>query len=190
MLLSLEYYMGEILKRLPIVLLAGIVCAFILRKEGRRLISCRSMVLILVVCYMAGLLSVTALPSGLWSDIWYRLRFHHDSGIRYHFFTFNYSLRLNFWKDMGVENWGNLALFVPLGLFLPLLWKKAQGWRTPALGLGLSLLIEFIQLFIDRGCDVNDLILNTMGAAAGFLLFLLLRAFFPRLVEKCREREL
>lgn len=41
-----------------------------------------------------------------------------------------------------------------------------------ALGFGLSLLVESIQLVFKVGCfDVDDLILNTLGAAIGYMLF-------------------
>lgn len=190
LLISLQYYMGEVLGRMPAVLLAGIICILVLRQRGKRLTSCRSVVMILFVCYMAGLLSLTALPNGLWTDIWYRLRFHHDSGIRYRFFTFEYNLIPDFWRNFGVENLSNLLLYVPFGFFVPLLWKKVQGWRTPALGFALCLCIEVIQLVIGRSLDANDLILNTAGAAVGYLVFLLFQAILPHFVKKCQEAEL
>lgn len=171
-------------------MLAGIICILVLRKKGKGLTSCRSVVMVLFVCYMAGLLSLTALPNGLWTDIWYRLRYHHDSGIRYHFFTFEYNLIPDFWRDFGMEGLGNLLLYIPFGLFVPLLWNKAKGWRTPVLGFVLCLSIETIQLFIDRSLDANDLILNTAGAAVGYGLFALLRLVLPNFVEKCQKTEL
>ena len=190
LLVSLEYYLGEILARLPVILLAGIICGVLLWKKGKRLTSCRSVVKILFVCYMAGLISLTATPNNLWTDIWYRLRFHHDSGIRYHFFTFHYNLGPDFWRNFGMENLGNLLLYVPFGFLAPLLWRKVEGWRTLALGLGLSFCVEVVQLFIDRSLDTNDLILNTVGAAVGYGIFVLLRVVYPNFVKNCQKAEL
>ena len=65
----------------------------------------------------------------------------------------------------------NILLFVPLGIFLPVLWGR---FRRPVsacfFGLGLSLTIELLQLLTYRATDVNDLMTNAVGTAAGFLL--------------------
>ena len=64
----------------------------------------------------------------------------------------------------------NVALFVPLGFGLPLLWEKYRaGKKTVLFGLGLSLAVELLQIFTYRATDVNDLIANTLGTALGFL---------------------
>lgn len=76
---------------------------------------------------------------------------------------------------------GNVFMFLPLGFFLPLLWPSFRGWwKTLLAGVGLSLFIELWQLFISRGTDVDDLILNTLGAVIGYLLFLLIRKIYER----------
>lgn len=66
----------------------------------------------------------------------------------------------------------NMVMFLPFGFLLPLLrQRKAPLPAVAAGGLGLSLLIEASQLISDRGPDVDDLIMNTLGAAGGFLLY-------------------
>ena len=65
----------------------------------------------------------------------------------------------------------NVALFVPLGFFLPLLWQRFKNLRSvAAFGFGLSLTIELLQMLTFRATDVNDLITNVLGAMIGFLL--------------------
>ena len=65
----------------------------------------------------------------------------------------------------------NVVLFVPLGLFLPLLWREFRSPKCAVLaGLTLSLAIEILQIFTFRLTDVNDLITNTLGALLGYLL--------------------
>ena len=65
----------------------------------------------------------------------------------------------------------NIALFVPLGLFLPLLWTRFRRFLpAAAFGFGLSLTIELLQWLTFRATDVNDLITNLAGTATGFLL--------------------
>lgn len=70
----------------------------------------------------------------------------------------------------------NLILFVPLGLLLPLLWSRYRSLKKVILtGFLFSFLIEWSQLFCFRTTDINDLLMNTAGAAAGYLLYLLQR---------------
>ena len=65
----------------------------------------------------------------------------------------------------------NVALFIPLGIGLPLLWKRFRNpVRTVFFGLLVSAAIEFLQLFTLRATDINDLITNTLGTCLGFLL--------------------
>ena len=70
---------------------------------------------------------------------------------------------------------GNIVMFAPIGLFLPLLWGLS-GKKTLLLGFASSLLIEICQLFLIRGTDIDDLILNTTGVLLGLLLL----GFIPK----------
>lgn len=64
----------------------------------------------------------------------------------------------------------NAVMFLPFGFLLPLLWKTCRSWKVTTLaGLLTSALIETIQLFCFRLTDVDDLIMNTMGAFLGYL---------------------
>ena len=65
----------------------------------------------------------------------------------------------------------NALMFAPFGFFLPVLWSKCRSWKITALaGFLTSALIEFLQLFSFRATDVDDLIMNTLGAFLGYLL--------------------
>ena len=72
---------------------------------------------------------------------------------------------------------GNTAMFLPLGLVWPVVYKKLDNhWKVIAAGAGLSLIIELLQLpFYDRVSDIDDLILNTSGFILGYLIYLLVR---------------
>lgn len=69
----------------------------------------------------------------------------------------------------------NLFLFLPIGLLVPLIWP-GLGHPLPVIGSGLacSLLIELSQLLNRRRTDIDDLILNTLGALIGYAVFSLL----------------
>lgn len=83
---------------------------------------------------------------------------------------------------------GNIAMFAPIGLFLPMLSPKCSLSKTLLIGLGISLLIELCQIPLGRGVDIDDLWLNTLGAAVGYALFALARRIWPRLAHCCHAR--
>ena len=69
---------------------------------------------------------------------------------------------------------GNIILFIPLG-FLLLSWReeKDRYWRHLLDFAGISFLIESIQLVFRVGTfDVDDIILNSLGAMIGLFLWL------------------
>lgn len=69
----------------------------------------------------------------------------------------------------------NVILFVPLGFFLPLLYKKYNRISNVALtGFLFSLSIEIVQMFGRGSTDINDLITNTAGACLGYFIYKLL----------------
>lgn len=69
----------------------------------------------------------------------------------------------------------NVVLLLPLGFLLPMLWPKQNKlWKILFSGAAVSLLIELSQLLNIRSSDIDDLLLNTLGAVIGFMLY---RAF-------------
>ena len=72
---------------------------------------------------------------------------------------------------------GNVALFMPLGFLEALSSDKRSFVKTSLDGFLLSLLVEICQTVTLIGTfDVDDLILNTLGAMLGFLIFVILNA--------------
>ena len=64
----------------------------------------------------------------------------------------------------------NVAVFLPMGVFLPLCWEDLrEGRKTILYGFCVSVFVEVLQIFTLRATDVNDLITNTLGTALGFL---------------------
>ena len=79
----------------------------------------------------------------------------------------------------------NIILFVPLGFFLPLLYKKYHHMKTVALtGFLFSLAVEIVQMFGWGSSDINDLMTNTAGACIGFLVYCLLSRILPANLKK------
>jgi glycopeptide antibiotics resistance protein len=85
-----------------------------------------------------------------------------------------YLIRMNFAasiRSVLVNVGGHLALFAPLGFFLPRLRSWFQNiWIFIFSVLMLVLLIEVLQLLSMSGAfDVDDVLLNTLGACLGFI---------------------
>lgn len=75
---------------------------------------------------------------------------------------------------------GNFLLFVPLGLLIPLVWSRIRFWRGIQIAMVVSLSIELLQYLSSalgsyRAADVNDFILNVLGAGVGLAVVTLLR---------------
>ena len=74
---------------------------------------------------------------------------------------------------------GNVMLFFPLGILIPLVWRRLRFWRGIQIAVALSISIEIVQYlsraWSNRSIDVNDVILNVVGACLGLVLVSLLR---------------
>ena len=78
-----------------------------------------------------------------------------------------------FSRDIQPVGYGlNVVMFLPLGFLIPTIWQSLGKLRyILAAGCGLSALIEVSQLLSLRGTDVDDVIMNTLGAVLGFGLY-------------------
>lgn len=67
----------------------------------------------------------------------------------------------------------NTLMFIPLGFLLPIVFKNEFKTFTSVLivPFATTFLTEFIQLFIFRGTDIDDVISNTLGGVIGFALY-------------------
>ncbi len=93
--------------------------------------------------------------------------------INYSAFTFLRERYPGWWINV----FGNIAVFIPMGILMPFYFKKLNSfWKTLLAGFGVSLFIEISQLALyDRCSDVDDLILNTTGAALGAVIYFIVR---------------
>jgi glycopeptide antibiotics resistance protein len=75
--------------------------------------------------------------------------------------------------DIPIKNLlGNLLLFLPMGIYLPYIFKKLYIFRNYFKYITLFLIsIEIMQLILRRGSfDIDDFILNIIGAIIGFAI--------------------
>lgn len=79
--------------------------------------------------------------------------------------------------EMCAEILWNVLLFAPIGYLLAHLLPPKRKGTAVLIGFGISTAIEATQFVTRLGLlEIDDLISNTMGAAAGYLFYCLLRA--------------
>lgn len=152
--------------------------------------------LLFFVLYLVGLSSQTIIPKIQFGLQWLDIPERDFSTVNLvPFMIFKDSFQM--WRETGslryfITNFlGNMVVFYPLGFFPALLWPKinCSVKRAVILGLYASCFVEFCQLFLNRGTDIDDVILNTLGAVTGYGIFLLLRRFFPNITGRFAGKE-
>ncbi|MUK88508.1 VanZ family protein [Ornithinibacillus sp. L9] len=73
---------------------------------------------------------------------------------------------------------GNILIFLPLGIFLPLLFKKYRRFtKVFVTSIVISFSVEILQLVLKIGqFDIDDVILNTTGSIVGFFLLKIIKS--------------
>jgi glycopeptide antibiotics resistance protein len=96
-------------------------------------------------------------------------------------FSENAAKGRSFMRSHTFQNlFGNILLFVPLGILLPLISSRLNSFvKVFSVALFFSASIEVLQFFsremrIYRSVDIDDVILNVIGAVGGFLIVRLL----------------
>lgn len=82
---------------------------------------------------------------------------------------------------------GNILAFVPLGYFASMYCRIKNLGVISFITLLISLAIEFVQRFIGRCFDIDDIILNVVGGIVGFLIYVCLSAIkkhLPKILQK------
>lgn len=84
----------------------------------------------------------------------------------------------------------NVLLFLPLGFFFPVFWKRFLPFpRAVLYGFFISLLIESLQIFTYRATDINDLMTNTFGTFLGWIVARIVLKLIPSWTPGHRVRE-
>lgn len=156
---------------LPIVIPLGVVIFLVLlqvlRSRGRVTLA-RASVAAVLALYAGGVVANTIFP------IFLRIGTGFYDGPR------PLPLYLVPFVDYGLEDaLINVAVFVPLGILIPLLVARPSWWKVVVIVAGASLAIELTQMAVARLAssghlaDINDWMTNILGGVIGYGLFLL-----------------
>jgi glycopeptide antibiotics resistance protein len=101
-----------------------------------------------------------------------------------------------FWNSVKLSFY-NIIMLTPLGVYLPLLFKLKLISKSILAVFLVSLIIESSQLILGylgfirgREFDIDDLILNTLGGAIGYLFIALSSRFIQSLQNRHNEKEM
>jgi len=152
-----------------------------LRTPGHRLSFRREILLLTFVVYLCGLATATLIPN-------HNSRLAAEAAVRIDLHPNLASLtcssatlpRGSTARAFCVHNArGNVMLFFPLGILIPLVWRRLRFWRGIQIAIAVSCSIELLQYlsraWSNRSADVNDVVLNVLGACLGLVLVYLLR---------------
>lgn len=166
-------------------------------KEVRKKARLNEIIRLLFVCYITGVACMTLFTTQFWACFW---RFQFREMLPHSFHGWRFSYKPVLWEFieesypirdflryelLGIIE--NVIFFVPLGLLLPFVWKKASFAKTVLIGFACTVFIEVVvQPFWGRDPTIDDIICNTLGTVIGYLLYLLIKKIFPRFTEKCK----
>ena len=156
----------------------------------------REVALVVFVMTIFGILAVTLRPTMVWQTspgIWGNVTLYIDrpnymTNVNltpfYMFRIYKASYGLGDLMYIIINFIGNMAVFIPIGLFPALLFREAKWYRSVLIGCVFSVFIEIAQYFVMRQTDIDDVILNTLGALWGYWLYLLIKKYFPAFTKK------
>ena len=108
------------------------------------------------------------------------------SGINY--IPFKEIMRYKFGGKMFIYNvFGNILIFIPFGYFISRYIKPKKVWPIIMDALITSVTVETVQLKIGRSFDIDDVMLNILGAILGYFVYIALDAIYkhlPKIFQK------
>lgn len=156
---------------------------------------CTNLFIILILCVIA----ITIFPIPIQSEVL-------ESGRKYGYghvnnfipFASIYQIiSLNHYYISIRQIGGNLCMLIPLGIYAPFYFKGMNKFKNfLLLAFLFSAGIEFLQFFIGfilqfnyRSEDVDDIILNVSGAIIGYIIYLIIKPFYYKILTKMQQKQ-
>ncbi len=176
--------LGHFLQALPIACIAGIVFLAIrivgLKKRKIQIKWRQEILKAVFACYLTGLISLVALPANFWLSFYDGIFFGWWDKMGQVFQLGGINLVPSIIKCLRGElllgSWvktmliGNVAMFVPFGLFLPFVTGLRGIKKAVLAAVAVPICFEAAQLFLGRSFDVDDLICNFIGMMIGAMV--------------------
>lgn len=156
---------------LGIITLAFYLVIAILKKVNKKKIVLTS----IFICYLTAVVMITIFPIPLEKIEYF------GNKTWYNYIPFNSIkevLANGLTKTAFLQIVGNILLSVPFGAYVIAVMKNKRWWKLLIFALGFTVLIESTQLVIDllignmyRNVDIDDIILNALGAYIGYGIY-------------------
>ena len=182
---------GLFVQVLPLSLLVGFVFASARwraqKKKGLTVAWRRELLYALFVCYVTGLVNLVLVPTNCWGSFWHYVFTGSAVWSPPRLFSGEFIFTPTFVRYLTGEfvgspgRWvltmmvGNFLMFLPMGVFLPLIFPKLYGRHLLLLTVSLPLSVELLQPVLGRSFDADDLLLNSLGILMGLTVIALLR---------------
>lgn len=176
--------LGYFFQAVPITCIVGIIyviiCVVIVKRNKLKIEWLKEIMKLLFTCYLTGLISLVILPANFWLDFFdgVFLGWWDEMLPIFSFGGFNLvpSLIKALSGELTIGSWvktmliGNIAMFLPLGFFLPFVTERVNRKSIFVVSIAVPFIVELLQMIFGRSFDVDDLICNFIGIVAGFFI--------------------
>ena len=176
--------LGYFFQAVPITCIVGIIyviiCVVIIKRNKLKIEWLKEIMKLLFTCYLTGLISLVILPANFWLDFFdgVFLGWWDEMLPIFSFGGFNLvpSLIKALSGELTIGSWvktmliGNIAMFLPLGFFLPFVTERVNKKNIFVVSIAVPFIVELLQMIFGRSFDVDDLICNFIGIVAGFFI--------------------
>lgn len=135
---------------------------------------------LLFSCYLTGLISLVVLPANFWLSFFDGIFLGWWDEMLPIFSFGEFNLVPSFIKalsgELTIGSWvktmliGNIAMFLPMGFFLPFVTEKINRKNIFVVAIAVPFIVELLQMVFGRSFDIDDLSCNFIGIAVGFFI--------------------
>lgn len=175
---------------IPITIIVGIIYVVYrvikIKKNKLSVNYFYEIVKVIFVCYLTGLINLVLVPSNLWSYFWFYIKNGYPAGDSLGWFSGSFNFVPSLYKylvksELSIGTWvqdmliGNVLMFIPMGILIPLVFKKTNIKNIFIISIFIPLSIEVLQPIVGRSFDIDDIIMNFIGIVIGYLIILIFR---------------
>lgn len=176
--------LGYFFQAVPITCVVGIIYVIIrvviIKRNNLTIEWLKEIMRLLFSCYLTGLISLVVLPANFWLDFFDGVFLGWWDEMLPLFSFSGFNLVPSFIKalsgELNIGSWvktmliGNIAMFLPLGFFLPFITERVNKKNIFVVAIAVPFIVELLQMVFGRSFDIDDLICNFIGIVAGFFI--------------------
>ena len=176
--------LGYFFQAVPITCFVGIVYLIIrvvtVKRNKLKVEWLKEIMKLLFTCYLTGLISLVVLPANFWLSFFDGIFLGWWDEMLPIFSFGEFNLVPSFIKalsgELTIGSWvktmliGNIAMFLPLGFFLPFVTERVDRKNIFVVAIAVPFIVELLQMVFGRSFDIDDLICNFIGIVVGFFI--------------------